>query len=128
MTIRDFEDEDEPVLRELYGRFGYKWDFPEDLSGFQVVTDDSGRILMAAGWKLVPEITMICEPDKTIHPLVKLQGIAMLHDKLRSIITASGFNEAMTFVDPVLGGFARHLQREFGWQADWPSFRLLGGK
>ena len=79
---------------------------------------------MAAGWKMVPEITLICDPDKTLHPLIRLKGIAMLRDALRSKMLTSGQSvEAIAFVAPELRRFARHLQREFGFQAEWPAFR-----
>lgn len=125
MTIRPYQPGDEPILRDIYARFGYKWDFPDDLSSYQVLCDDTGKILMAAGWRLVPEIGLLCDPDKAVHPLVKLKGIAMLHEKLRGIIRASGHKDAIAFVAPELKRFSRHLQRQFGWLAEWPALRIF---
>jgi hypothetical protein len=126
MILRSFQPEDEKTLREIHARFGYRWPFPDDLGGYQVLTDDSGRILMAAGWKLIPEVTMLCDPDKSLHPLVKVKGISMLHDSLHGIITASGHREAICEVAPELERtFGRHLQRHWNWNKGWKLFRLF---
>ena len=125
MIIRPLTTDDVKTLWEMHARFGYQWPLPEDTSNYEVVEDDSGKVIMAAGWKLTPEATLVCDPDKSLHPLVKLKGIAMLHEKLRGIIIQSGHPEVISFVAPELKRFSRHLQREFDWQPQWPAFRLL---
>jgi hypothetical protein len=109
----------------MHARFGYQWPLPDDIHHHHVIEDDAGAVIMAGGYRLVPEVTMLCDPDKALHPLVKLKGMAMLHDKLRVIMASSGHSEAISFVAPELKRFSRHLQREFDWQEQWPAFRLL---
>lgn len=109
-------------VRSLHRGIGYNREF---LSlSYEGVEDDSGKLIMAAGWKLTPEVTLLCDPSKSLHPMVKMKGIAMLHEKLRGIIIQSGHSEVISFVAPELNGFSRHLQREFDWQAEWPALRL----
>ena len=128
MKIRPYQKRDRLALKRLHARFGYRWPVPRAFRGYRVLADDQGRILMAAGWRMVPEVTLICDPDRAMHPLVRLKGIAMLRDSLRSKMLASGQPvEAIAFVAPELKRFSRHLQREFGFQAEWPAFRLKEG-
>ena len=130
MILRQFRPEDEPELREIHQRFGYKWPFPENISSYQVVCDDSGRILMAAGYRMVPEVTLLCDPDETVHPLVKFKGISILHDAIRAKLTSSGQPcEAIAFIAPELKRFLRHLQRHWtAWRQEWPCLRYKEGE
>lgn len=123
MNVLPFASKDCQALQDIHARFGYRWPFPASTDNYYVVRDETGQILMAAGWKLTPEVTLLCDPDKSLHPLVKLKGIAMLHEKIGEILMLAGHTEAISFVAPELGSFARHLQREFNWQAEWPALR-----
>lgn len=124
MRVRAFRMEDEPILREIHERAGYGDEFP-DVSDFLVVTDDLDCPIMAAGEKLIPELTLICAPGGSTHALVKLQGIHLLHEALRDRLVAKGYTEAIASVPPKLeGSYARHLQRHFGWVKSWETFRI----
>jgi hypothetical protein len=128
VIVRDIQPGDEAILRDMHKRFGYTTPFPETLENYQVLEDDSGRVIAAAGWRMMPEVGMFCEPDKSLHPLVKLKGIAMLQSKLHDIITATGYHEAVAEVLPELEGhFGRHLQRHLGFQKGGRMYRIFGG-
>ena len=129
MNVRPFEASDEPILREIYERSGYSFAFPEDLSSYCVVTDDAGCPIMAAGYRLVPEITLISAPKGSTHPLVKLRALGMLHEKLGDILRSKGFRQAFGFLDPLPErAFGRNLRRHFQWAKAWTAYAIeIGG-
>jgi hypothetical protein len=125
MIVRPYKPEDDAVLREIHTRAAYGDSFPSNIEDFLVVTDDLGCPIMAAGEKMIPEITLVCAPHGTTHPLVKLKGIALLHQGLRERLSARGFTEAIASVPPQLErNYARHLQRHFRWMESWKAFRI----
>jgi hypothetical protein len=125
VNVRPYRPEDEPILREIYERAGYGQAFPENLAEYFIVTDDAGCPIMAAGYTLVPEITLICAPGGSTHPLVKLKGITLLHESVRDTLAAKGFKEAFASIPPQLErSYGRHLQRHFKWLESWKTFRI----
>lgn len=124
MNVRPYEESDLAVLKELFETAAYGFPFPDNISDYLVVTDDAGCPIMAAGEKLIPEITLICAPGGSTHPLVKLKGVALIHDALRDRLVSKGFTQAIASVPPSLGAYQRHLQRHFKWRESWPTFRI----
>ena len=128
MNTRPFLPKDEARLRAIYESTDYhQLPFP-DLSRMlstSVAVDDNDDPLMAAYMRLVPEGTLICSPRGSIHPLVKLQTIAMLHENLRDALVGMGYHEAIASVPPHLHGYRRHLQRHLNWKESWPTYRIL---
>jgi hypothetical protein len=124
MKVRPFEPDDEPILREIHDRSGYDFPFPENLKDYFVVIDDAGCPIMAAGSKLVPEVTLLCAPGGSTHPLVKLKAISLIHEKLRDSLKSQGHTQAFCFVPPELGSYRRHLQRHFNWKPTWQGFAI----
>lgn len=123
MNIRAFSPKDEPALREIHSRRGFGDAFPANIADFLVAVDDQDQPLMAAGAKLIPEITLICTCQP--HPLVKLRGIALLHEALRDKLSAGNHTEAHAFLAPQIErAFGRHLVKHFGWRATWKSFAI----
>lgn len=124
MTVRPYQPSDEAILRELHR--GHEFQFPENLTDYLVVVDDFNCPIMAAGAKLVPEITLLCSRNGSTHPLVKLRGIALLHEGLRNKLGAN-HTEAFAFAETK--AFGRHLQRLFHWRETWKCFRVeIGGR
>lgn len=125
MNFRDFRIDDEGKLREIHARAGYGNAFPVNIEDYIVAEDEFCVPLMAAGLRLVPEVTLICAPGGTTHPLVKLKGIALLHEALRDKLAGGNHTEAFSFVAPqVERAFGRHLVKHFGWQETWKSFAI----
>ena len=124
MNVRPYRAGDREILREIHDRAGHGDKFPKNLRGFLVVTDDAGCPIMAAGAKLIPEMTLICAPGGSTHALVKLKSLALLHNALRDILIAKGHHEALASVPPHLVAYQRHLQRKFGWKESWTTFRI----
>jgi hypothetical protein len=129
MNVRPYQPEDEPILREIWQRASYGFPFPENIADYFVVTDDGGCPIMAAGAKLIPEVTLLCAPHGSTHPLVKLKGISLLHDAVRDRLVANGHSEALASVPPELErNYGRHLQRHFGWKESWKTYRIRDWK
>lgn len=125
MIVRPFKMEDWPVLKDIYDHSGYDFPFPDNLEDYFVVVDDTDTPIMGAGAKLVPEVTLLCAPFGATHPLVKVKGIALLHDVLRDTLMAKGHKEAICSVPPKLeANYGRHLQRHFHWKESWKTFRI----
>lgn len=124
MNVRPFKIEDFAVLKEIYDRADYGFPFPDNLEDYWVVTDDAGCPIMAAGARLIPEVTLLCAPHGSTHALVKLKGISLLHEQLRDTLMAKGHKEAIASVPPHLVAYQRHLQRHFAWKESWPTFRI----
>jgi hypothetical protein len=123
MKIRPYQPKDEAALRSIHAGRAFGDAFPSNIADFLVAVDDEDRPLMAAGAKLVPEITMICACQQ--HPLVKLKGIALLHEALRDKVAEGNHTEAFAFVSPsVARTFGRHLVRHFGWRESWKAFAI----
>lgn len=124
MNIRGFKPEDEVVLRDIHERRQDGSVFPKNIADYLVVTERDDAPLAAAGYKLIPEMTLICEPGNSVHALVKFKGIALLHQALRDKLLSCGHTEAIASVPPGLEAYRRHLQRHFGWRESWPTFRI----
>lgn len=124
MKTRAFEERDRQALKSIHAKAGYDFVFPDDLSTYTVVVDELDAPLMAGGYKLVPEVTLLCAPGGAIHPLMKLRGIELLHKSLHDTLTAKGFREAFAWIPPQLAAYSRHLRRRFGWQQCWPALRI----
>jgi hypothetical protein len=96
--------------------------------GVQVVTDESGEILLGAAAQRTAEIFLFCPPG-CLHPAVKMEGIRLLHGGIRDTIVPKGYSEGFSFVEPhVERAFGRHLIRRFGWEKTWPAYRILDWK
>lgn len=129
MTTRPLQEKDLPVLREIYERLPYKFDegFPDFLSAeyeaAEVVVDAGDRPLMVVGAKRAVEMVMICDPSRPV--LIRLQGIALLHEGMRRILRALGYREASSFIPPgIEKTHGRTMQRRFGWQPAWKGYRV----
>lgn len=127
MIVRPYQCEDLSLLREIHD--GHEFKFPENIGEYLVVLDDLGCPIMAAGTKLVPEVTLLCPLRGSVHPLVKLRGISLLHGALENKL-AGKFTEAHAFLEPDSEkAFGRHLQRLFHWRETWKCFTVeIGGR
>ena len=124
MRIRAYEPSDESILRAMH--LGHTFPFPENLSEYLVVVDDLDHPIMAAGAKLVPEITLLCAAAP--HPIVKMNAISLLHEGLRNKLSPN-HTEAHAFLEPTSArAFGRHLQRLFNWRETWKCFVVEIGR
>ena len=131
MMVRPYQTSDETVLREIYLSTDFHQKPLPDLDKLVslVVANENDRPLMAAYAKAIPEITLICSPSGDTHPLVKLRGIALIHEALRDRLVADGYTEAIASVPPQLErNYARHLQRHFHWKESWKTYRIRDWK
>ena len=65
-------------------------------------------------------------PAGQLHPVVKMEGIRLLHGALRDTIAAKGYTEYFSFVEDK--AFGRHLGKWFGWERTWPAYRVMDWK
>lgn len=132
MITRAGTFEDFARLRQIHAESGLDFPLPdldsEMIEGIEVVEDDRGEIMLAAIARRVPEIYLLT-PKGCLHPVVKMEGIRLLHGALRDTIAAKGYTEYFSFVDPTCErAFGRHLKKWFGWSKTWPAYRLLDWK
>ena len=129
MNVRPFEIRDEAALLAIYSATDYHQKPLPDLTQTllsRVVVDADDKPLMAAYMKLIPEGTLICQPGGSMHPLVKLSAIGMLHEVLRDDLVKMGYDEAIASIPPQLErNYARHLTRHLNWQESWKTYRVL---
>jgi hypothetical protein len=129
VNVRPFLESDRAILAEIHAQAAYGFPFPENIEEYVVAADGAGFPVMAAGAKLIPEVTLICAPGGSTHPLIKLKAIALLHESIRDKLIAKGYSEAIATVPPNLVAYQRHLQRHFRWQHEsWPVFRVRDWK
>ena len=131
VKIRPYKETDLPILKEIYTKAGYNFDFPNLASDpfvghVLIVVDEEDVPMMAAAVKSVPEIILLCAPGGTTHPLVKnARGISLIHETLRKVLTAEGHDEAFAFLPPEIErNYGRHLMRKFGWLKTWAGYRI----
>lgn len=129
MTTRPLEERDLAALRAIYEALPYSFDggFPDFLSeeyeAAEVVVDASDRPLMVVGAKRAVEMVMICDPSRPV--LVRLRGIALLHERMRVMLRALGYREASSFVPPEIEKtHGRTMERRFGWLPSWKGYRV----
>jgi len=121
MTTRPLEARDLPILEAIYNELQLNFDdgFPKDLQHAFVVVDEEDTPIMMCGVKMVPELVMIC--DRRPHVVVRLKGIALLHEALRKVFPSGAF----CFISPKFGiGFAATMMKRFGWQETWKAFKV----
>ena len=128
MRSRELKMADIPELQRMYKATGFhQRPFPDLFvqEEVRVVSGPGDAPLMAAYAKLVPEVTLICEPGGNTHPLVKLSALTMLHNEFRVRLAEKGYMEAIASTPPQLERtFGRHLQRYFLWEQSWPTYRI----
>jgi hypothetical protein len=129
MIVRPYRPSDRRALKAIHERAEYGFPFPKSLRNYMVVCDDSGEPLMAAGYKITPEVLILCAPGGNSHPLVKLKAMALLHESLRGKLVKKGFHEANAFLAPKAEkSYGRHLRRHFGWQESWTAYTIRDQK
>jgi hypothetical protein len=127
MIVRALEPRDLPILEAIYNEQDLRFSsgFPDFLrleSAF-VVVDSEDRPIMACGAKLIPELIMIC--DQRPHMAVRLEGIGLLHKRVRNVLNRQGFTETVSFVCPRFPTFARTMERRFGWVKTWTAYKVV---
>lgn len=129
MRSRPMGPRDLPALMEIYSRLGYEYDggFPEFLSrefeAVEVVVDADDRPLAVCGAKRAVEMVMVCDPARPV--LVRLTAIALLHERLRTVLHALGYKDATAFLPPeIVNTHGRTMQKRFGWIPAWKAYRV----
>jgi len=130
MIVRNIQPADVPVLQAMHEVAGYEFEFPDPAQMEEyLVVEHAGIPIMAAAAKLVPEILLVCAPDKATHALVKFKGLQLLHEELRARLMNKGHAEAIASVPPELErNYGRHLQRHFHWLLSWTTYRIRDWK
>jgi len=129
MTTRPLEERDIPALKAIYNDLNYKFDdgFPDFLSdayeAAEVVVDASDVPIMVVGAKKAVEMVMICSPNP--HVLVRLKGIALLHERMRFILRNLGYKDANSFIPPEIEKtHGRTMVKRFGWIPSWKGYTI----
>jgi hypothetical protein len=132
MRTRPAVREDYARLREIHERSGLKFPLPDLDSpmteAVEVVVDEQGEIMLAAIAVRTAEIVLLA-PKGQLHPVVKMEGIRLLHSAIRDTICPKGYAEGFAFCPPQIAkSFGRHLKKWFGWQTCWSAYRILDWK
>lgn len=120
--------EDIPVLREMYQRAGYEYEFPNLNSHLfeeiQVLVNDDGAPIMAAAAERIIQLYLFCG-ESFKHPAARLYGIQLLHDALAKSLKRKGYREANAFLPPEIEKtFGKRLRKTFGWTKNWLSYAV----
>ena len=127
------EQRDTETIRKIHADANYPFPLPDFASPLieaaDVIVDDSDTPLLGAAAKRSVELYLFCAPGGILHPTVKLEGVRMLHNSLRPTIVSKGYTEGYACLPPSIDrSWGRHLQRMFGWEKAWPSYRVLDWK
>lgn len=132
MKTRKATPEDYETLKQIHEQSGLKFPMPDFESpmveALEVVVDERGEIIMAAAAQRTVEVYLF-SPAGQFHPMVKMEGIRLLHGAIRDTIAEKGYNEGFSFIPPQIERvFGRHLQKWFGWEKTWPAYRIVDWK
>jgi hypothetical protein len=129
VRTRPLETRDLPFLEAIYRELPYRFDggFPDFLGAeyeaAEVVVDVEDRPLMVCGAKKAIEMVMVCDPARPV--LIRLAGIGLLHERMRAMLQALGYQEATSFVPPEIERtHGRTMAKRFGWLAAWKAYRV----
>ena len=132
MKTRAANSEDREMMRQFYAQSGLEFEMP-DLSSpmieaAELVVDERGEIIMAAVAQRTLEIYLL-SPVGQLHPMVKMEGIRLLHEAIRDTIASKGYKEGFAFIPPSIEkAYGRHLRKWFGWEATWKCYRIQDWK
>ncbi len=125
--MRPMQPEDIPVLEAMMeGAESRGLPYPAldgpHIEAVQVV-EDNGKVIGAAIAKSIIELYLVGDP--AIHPRVRFNAVAFLHEGMIAELAELHYHEANIFLHPsLMKTFGRRLQRSWGWCANWPSFFL----
>jgi hypothetical protein len=137
-VIRDLRESDVVILREIYSRTGYGFDFP-DFSGMfhkhgkrkgqlhkkkaALVIVEDGKVVGFAGAQLEAQIFGIFDRSWGT-PGERMKIFASLHKPIAEKLAKVGVKEAYVAVDPKFPAFGRRLM-SLGWKkALWTHYFL----
>ena len=124
MTTRPLRDSDIPILRAMYEKMGFSYEFP-DLCGpliesVVVVVDAENRPIMAVAAQRLVQLYLFMGDER---PSTKLLGIQVLHHVTATELRKKGYNSCEAFIPPSIAAkFGRRLERTFRWVRNWPSW------
>lgn len=126
MRIRDFRNEDLEVLRSIYEKQGFSYDFPTDLSAFTVIrvlVDENDQPVMALASRRTEEMYMFMDGGWRT-PKWREQAFLFLHEHMRQTLVALGIHDVHAWLPPeVEKSFGRRLMRKLNWRkAEWSCF------
>jgi hypothetical protein len=120
------------MMRQFYAQSGLEFEMP-DLSSpmieaAELVVDERGEVIMAAVAQRTLEIYLL-SPAGQLHPMVKMEGIRLLHGAIRDTIASKGYKEGFAFIPPSIEkAYGRHLRKWFGWEKTWPAYSISDWK
>ena len=125
MTTRPLKASDLPKLAEMAKKSGFQYPDIATLDHIEIVENDEGDVIMAAGLRLVPEVYLWCGEFKL--PLAKVHAIKILHVRLGEMAKRYGWKEVnATFPPSIAEKLGRRFEKSFGWKRSWPSwFKVL---
>lgn len=132
MKTRAVTVADHGSLRQIYERSGLPFKFPDLesplIEAAEVVIDEHGEVMLGAVAERTLEIYLF-SPAGQFHPVVKMEGIRLLHGAIRDKIASKGYSEGFSFIPPAIEkSYGRHLRRWFGWERTYPAYRILDWK
>ena len=132
MKVRSANPEDFETLRRAHAQSGLIFKMPDLGSRMteaaELVIDERGEIVMGAVAQRAAEIFLF-SPAGQLHPVVKMEGIRLLHGAIRDNIVPKGYTEGFAFIPPEIErSYGRHLRKWFGWEKTWAAYRILDWK
>jgi hypothetical protein len=124
VNVRPLKDSDIPVLRAMYEKSGFAYDFPDmrgqQIETIQVAVDENDQPVAAVAVERILQIYLFMGDA---HPAAKLRVIRDLHHATSRALILNGYHDANAFLPPAIADrFGRRLMKTFGWVRNWPSF------
>lgn len=99
MIIRNFESSDVPQLKEIHQQ--YKDEFPieefkDNYRAFFTVADDSGKVIIFGGVRLIPEVVIMT--NKTHSPKTRIKALKLFYQAISWISAKNGLRYLHAFV------------------------------
>ena len=124
MHIRPLKESDVPLLREIYTRVGYPFEFPVEAEESLVAVDYDDKPILGVWAVKTIEMVMVC--DSRPHKAVRMQAMGLVDQSMRRTLKARGWKEALAFVGPRFKSYARFMVKRFGWLEEYTAYKIEG--
>jgi len=121
--LRGWQPTDEPYLKAIHEKRGYKFDIPDELAECVVVEDEAGIPRQILGTRVIREAYVWVDPDWAT-PHWRWHALKDGTDRLRAYLASKGITDFFVSVPPQIAkSFGRRLVKSLGFvKHQWECF------